>query len=51
MAKTKDIKDKIIEYCERLVETEKDKWNSGMTNQYYRACELRDIVESAFERK
>lgn len=38
-------KDKLIEYLERKVESEKDKWNSGLKNDYFAWCDLRDKVE------
>ena len=38
-------KEKLIEWLERQVEKEKEKWNSGFTNEYYRWCDLRDKVE------
>ena len=41
----KSPKDKLIEWLERKVETEKDKWNSGMKNEYFAWCDLRDDVE------
>ena len=36
-------KDKLIEWLEK--QTEKDKWDSGMKNNYFQWCDLRDKVE------
>lgn len=38
-------KEKLIEWLERNVEKEKDKWNCGMKNKYFAWCDLRDKVE------
>ena len=38
-------KEKLIEWLERKVEAEKDKWDSGMKNEYFAWCDLRDKVE------
>lgn len=43
-------KDKLIEFLERNVEKEKDKWNSGMKNEYFAWCDLRDDIEDCLER-
>lgn len=42
----KTCKEKLIEWLEKLVEKEKDKWDSGMKNHYFEACDLRDKVEN-----
>lgn len=43
-------KDKLIEFLERQVEKEKDKWNSGIKNDYFAWCDLRDDIEDYLER-
>ena len=42
-------KEKLIEWLEKQVETETDKWNSGFKNEYYRWCDLKDAVEEMLE--
>lgn len=44
-------KDKLIEWLEKQVEKEKDKWDSGMKNNYFQWCDLRDKVEDFLECK
>lgn len=43
-------KEKLIEFLERNVEREKDKWNNGMKNDYFAWCDLRDDIEDYLER-
>lgn len=47
----KSCKERLIEWLERNTEKEKDKWNSGMKNQYFEMCDLRDLVEDFLNAK
>ena len=38
-------KEKLIEWLKKKVENEKDKWTSGLKNDYFAWCDLRDKVE------
>ena len=50
----KKIIERIDNYCQKIVQSEKDKWDSGMKNKYYSAYDLVEdikVVLVRWERK
>ena len=46
----KKILERIDNYCHKILQAEKDKWNSGMKNEYYSVYDLVEDIEMVLDR-
>ena len=46
----KKILDKIDKYIHKILEAEKDKWDSGMKNSYYSTYDLVEDIEAVLDK-
>lgn len=46
----KKILDKVDKFIHKILENEKDKWNSGMKNNYYNVYDLVEDLEEVLDK-